>query len=390
MTWQMSSFFGWGVYGLNLALNWAGDPDLQLLCAQPVTLDRLAVDPLSLLALQPTLEASAELVRRFEAHAGQDAATRDPVLYSLDESFRPRPAAHGVRLTGKPNIGVVFLETAQLAPEAVELARRFDLIVTGSSWNETMLKAYGLDRVRNIFQGVDRTLFHPGLRRGLLADRFLVFSGGKLERRKGQDLVIAAFRIFAERHPDALLVTAWHSPWPQLASSLDASGVAAPIPFRDDGKVDVIAWATASGIAPSQILDLGTVANIAMPAVLREVDVALFPNRREGGTNLVSMEAMACGCPVILSANTGHLDLIEGENCYPLMKQAPLPGREAGALGVPGPGESDVEEIVAALEAAYADRDEARRRGAAGAETVSRFAWSRTAAEMKAALLDLA
>ena len=47
-----------------------------------------------------------------------------------------------------------------------------------------------------------------------------------------------------------------------------------------------------------------------MPDVLRRADVALFPNRCEGGTNLVAMEAAAVGVPVVLSANTGHLDVI--------------------------------------------------------------------------------
>jgi hypothetical protein len=44
-----------------------------------------------------------------------------------------------------------------------------------------------------------------------------------------------------------------------------------------------------------------------MPQILREIDVAVVPNRFEGGTNLVAMECMACGMPVILSANTGYL-----------------------------------------------------------------------------------
>jgi glycosyltransferase involved in cell wall biosynthesis len=118
-----------------------------------------------------------------------------------------------------------------------------------------------------------------------------------------------------------------------------------------------------------------------MPALLREMDVALFPNRCEGGTNLVAMETMACGVPTILSANTGHRDLIDGENCYPLTRQAPVEER-------PGWGESDLDEIVAALETAYADREDARRRGAAGAATLAQLPWSRTAREIKAAVLD--
>ena len=48
-----------------------------------------------------------------------------------------------------------------------------------------------------------------------------------------------------------------------------------------------------------------------MPKYLISSDTALFPNRCESGTNLVAMEAMAAGIPVILSNNSGHLDLID-------------------------------------------------------------------------------
>jgi glycosyltransferase involved in cell wall biosynthesis len=244
--------------------------------------------------------------------------------------------------------------------------------------------------VRTVLQGVDPALFHPAPRRGLMPDRFLVFSGGKLERRKGQDLVLAAFRVFAQRHPDALLVTAWHSPWPKVARTLDVSGLAAPVPFAGSGAADVTGWAVASGVPANQILDLGLIPNASMPPVLREMDVALFPNRCEGGTNLVAMECMACGVPAILSRNSGHLDLIEDGNCYPLERQAGLAGKEGPFNGVSGWGESDVDEIVAALEAAYADRDDARRRGLAGAQTLSRHSWAATARGMKDAVLPLA
>jgi glycosyltransferase involved in cell wall biosynthesis len=73
-----------------------------------------------------------------------------------------------------------------------------------------------------------------------------------------------------------------------------------------------------SGCARGQILDLGAVPNREKPSILCEMDVAVFPNRCEGGTNLVAMECMACGLPVILSRNTGHLDLIDGDNCFAL------------------------------------------------------------------------
>jgi glycosyltransferase involved in cell wall biosynthesis len=275
---------------------------------------------------------------------------------------------------------VTFFQDPKLTREAVARARAYPVMVAGSSWNAEVLRAYDLPDVRVILQGVDPTLFHPAPRTGLYPDRFLVFSGGKLERRKGQDIVMAAFARFAQRRPDALLVAAWDSPWPGAARDLDASGLAAPTVWDEAGaRVDVRAWAQANGVAAGQVIDLGAVPNALLPPVLREMDVALFPNRAEGGTNLVAMEAMACGVPAILSANTGHLDLIEADNAYRLERQ------RTDALGW---GDSDVDEVVARLEEAYADREAARARGLRGAATLAGMTWTHTAQAMKAVVLQ--
>ena len=383
ITWDVSSLHGWGVYGLNLALHWARDPDLKLACGRELRPEYLSVDPLSAQVLAPFVHDSAELVKSFAGNAGQAAQSSGPVLLGLDDAAAATRAAHEVALTGKPTLGVAFLVAARLDALAVTRLDTMDLVIAGCAWNEQLIRANGVERVTTVLQGIDPSLFHPAPRLGLLGDRFLVFSGGKLERRKGQDLALAAFKVFAERHEDALLVTAWHSPWPDLARTVDRSGVASPVQFLSNGAVDAVGWAVANGIPARQVLDLGLVPNRSMPQLLREMDVALFPNRCEPGTNLVAMEAMACGVPTILSANTGHLDLIEEGNSYPLTRQTPLTDHEGGIDGVPGWGESDVEEMVAALEAAYADRAAARARGLKGAETLAKLTWAATAAQMK-------
>jgi glycosyltransferase involved in cell wall biosynthesis len=100
----------------------------------------------------------------------------------------------------------------------------------------------------------------------------------------------------------------------------------------------------------------------------------VFPNRCEGGTNLVAMESMCAGVPVILSANTGHLDLLEPGNGLPLRDQRPVdaPGLE---LGTEGWGESQIDEIIARLELAYDDRAGLAALAAAGRRTMERIAW---------------
>lgn len=388
INWGVSSYFGWGVYGLNLALAWAQDPELQLMTAAPVKLPELALDPVRLRALAGFLQESAKLQQQLQAFRKGSATAQTPMLAALNANFQIGPTPDEVSLSGQPTVGVVFFETARHAPEAIARVAQLPLVITGSSWNEQVLRAYGLSNVRTVLQGVDPTLFHPAPRVRYAGDRFLVFSGGKLEPRKGQDIVVSAFRKFAARRPDAVLVGAWHSPWPQFARQIDASGLAAPVVFDAAGRLDANAWAAANGLRPDQFIDAGQTPNPLMPQLLRQMDVALFANRCEGGTNLVAMECMACGVPTILSANTGHLDLIEEDNCFVLQTQREVGGEGCGSYGeAPGWGESDVDEAVELLERAYLDREAARRRGERGAETLSRLTWTRTAAEVKAALL---
>jgi glycosyltransferase involved in cell wall biosynthesis len=385
--WTLSSYYGWGVYGLNLALNWATDPAIEAISAVDIRLDRLSIDAVRRQALMPFFRRSIELQAGFEPFANRAVIAQAPVLIALGNDFVGSTAAHNVTLDGTPSIGVIFFENAMDAA-ALERAKRFALVITGSTWNQQLLRAYGVERVHTILQGVDPSHFHIGPKLGLLPDRFLIFSGGKAEIRKGQDLVLAAFKIFGARHPEAVLVTAWHSPWPHLARTLDRTGKAAPVAFTKDGAVDVHAWARANGVPSNQILDLGNVPNALMPSVLREMNVAVFPNRAEGGTNLVAMECMACGLPVILSRNTGHLDLIENDNCYALDHQRPVAGAFAGVDGVAGWGESDVEELVARLEQVFGDHTEAARRGRLAANTLSKLSWAATAAGVKRLVLE--
>jgi glycosyltransferase involved in cell wall biosynthesis len=285
-------------------------------------------------------------------------------------------------LLGRPSVGVVFFETDDIGRDAAKKVEHHACIVAGSNWNAEVLRAHGIPRVETVLQGIDPALFHPAPKNNLFPGRFLVFSGGKLETRKGQDKVLAAWRIFSARHPDAMLVTAWYSPWPHFAREINSSECAAPLPFTQDGNPDIEGWAVANGIKPDQFLNLGAVPNASMPLILREMDAAIFPNRCEGGTNLVAMEAMACGVPTILSANSGHLDLLQDGAALPLTDQRPIQTAS-------GWHESNLEEMVAALEKLYGDRTCASVLGATGAERLSRMTWSKTSAQMKSIIKTL-
>lgn len=375
--WQLGATSGWGVYGLNLALH-----ALRRGGVLPVPLtapDLRGTDALQRALLAPALAAHRD--------AAGGAARIDVLLRALGNGLRGAASDGGPR--GRREVGVAFFEDTALDAAALERGRRFERIVAGSTWNAEVLRARGLDPVVVALQGIDPTVFHPAPRSGALGDRFVVFSGGKLEYRKGQDLVVAAFREFRRRHPEALLVTAWHNHWPRTMGELPLRGHVAGVPeVRRDGSLDVAGWLERNGVPAGAALDLGLTPNAQMGALLREAHVALFPNRCEGGTNLVAMECMASGVPTILSANTGHLDLVADDRCRALRDQGPALAT-AQFAGTEGWGESSVEEIVAALEEAYADREGSERRARAAADFMRDHAWSARIDHLLALLGDL-
>jgi glycosyltransferase involved in cell wall biosynthesis len=86
------------------------------------------------------------------------------------------------------------------------------------------------------------------------------------------------------------------------------------------------------------------------------------------------MEAMAAGVPVILSANTGHLDLMTPDNSLALTRQSPVTAPVP--LGMEGWGNSDIDEIVDRLEILYHDRELAFAMGQRGAQRLAQLSWS--------------
>ena len=282
--------------------------------------------------------------------------------------------------------GVVFFEDTNLTLDAFQRANLYRLIITGSTWNQRVLEANGCQNVTTIMQGVDHTIFHAENRVSPTPERFFVFSGGKLEFRKGQDLVVKAFSRFVEICPDAVLVTAWHSPWQNLAQELDHSGITTPIVYDQNGRVNVSDWLIQNGIPSQNFMDLGLIPNNQIANTIRQMDLALFPNRAEGGTNLVAMECMACGIPVILSGNTGHLDLVQDDNCLILKDQKPVSHFK---VGTDGWGESQVDEIMDHLIFAYNNRDYLAHIGAQGADFMKQYSWENQSAKLGDLILAL-
>jgi glycosyltransferase involved in cell wall biosynthesis len=382
LNWQIGTNFGWGLLGLNVFAHWAHDGQLRPIMGLPIQQDQLAgVDPVRHSRIWPAVLASNEYL------AGLGAADPTRTIDAIQIDCLGNDFTSLVPRRSRRMIGRTIFETSALAP-ARELLKGYELLLTASHWNAQLIEAATGFRAHVIHEGVDVSMFCPAPRSGWLdPERFYVFSGGKIEYRKGQDLVLLAFRRFAARHADAVLVTAWHSPWPQYSVGFRGR-LARPVELGARGMLDVSRWAADNGVDARQVIDIGRIANVLMPGVLREMHVVLQPARAEACTSLPVKEAMACGLPVIAALNTGMLDILTDDNCIPLRRQGPV--AQINELGTEGWGESDVEEIDAALELCYQNRAAAQAIGARARQYLidNGRTWQQHAATLKRWILE--
>jgi hypothetical protein len=113
---------------------------------------------------------------------------------------------------GRYNVGYTFFEN-ELTDASVENAKRFDLVLGGSDWCRRRMLEKGVTNCGVLIQGIDPKVFYP-IEDDTATDRFVIFSGGKFELRKGQDLVLRAVKIMQDKYPDVWLVNCWYNLWP--------------------------------------------------------------------------------------------------------------------------------------------------------------------------------
>ncbi len=361
LTWQLTEIHGWGLVGVHTALFLMDQGRPPLLLEKPAM---GTLRPENREKLSPLEGGYQRMMALAAQHPGKTLLLQEfDVLHALGNGFGAGPASE--RFRGRANIGVIAYEDTLFDAAVLERARSYDKLVVHSDYNRRLLADQGITNVGVALQGIDPSEIGPQPGTGRFGDRFVVFSGGKLEFRKAQDVVLTAFRIFQQRHPEALLVTAWHNAWPALSQGIAESLLTrVPPEIGSDGRLKITEWALHYGIPADAFVDLGFLGRGQIAPILADCHAAVFPNRCEGATNLVAMEAMGCGVPVILSANTGHLDLIRPDpaapdNCWALTRQTPMFNTKGNRTGWM---ESSVDEVVEHLEAIHRDQAEAKAR----------------------------
>ncbi len=320
--WPVQANTGWGLFGLHLALG---------LNRQGRKVYIPGADPTGIPAtLWPTIQTMLEVGDpnarriRFDTYGNHS-----PPFVEIPNRFRVLLA--------------VFEDTAAVRPEVMN---RYDLVLAPSQWIHDILASHGV--ASTIFhQGYDESVFTPAPRRRGNDGKFLIFSGGKLEFRKGQDIVIEAFRRFRETPDgkDAILVTAWQNLWPQTMEGIWASGYVKGVPVMRGQQLDIASWAEMNGIPRSAFIDLGLLSQAELANAIRECDVGLFPNRCEGATNMTLCETLGLGIPCIVGAWTGQKDVNPSNGWLSLMDHTSVSLPCSLYQGMDGWREADPEDV---------------------------------------------
>ncbi len=368
--------FGWGVCGKYIARELANLSPVRLLTT--MLNPRQVVDEFEFLRLGQLLPSDQAAIAD---------VVNSPLLQAVTgAALTPLQP----ELKGRRTVGYTFFEDSRLTPAAIETSRKhFDLLATGSSWCTQVLHDHGITDAVTVIQGIDPNFFFPppppprprDPEKKLFPNHFLVFSGGKFELRKGQDLVLRAFKVLQDRHKDVLLVTAWFNQWGFSWQTMKGSPYIQFAPRSTQYFEALSEIYTDNGIDPTRTINLGPRSNQTFSNIYRNTDVGIFPNRCEGGTNLVLMEYMACQRPVIATNSTGHADVVTPDNALvissPTTKSIQNPD---GSIVADWP-EPDLEQTIELLEHAYQNRDHTRTLAKRAAEDTAQRTWSKTAQE---------
>jgi len=280
------------------------------------------------------------------------------------------------KIWGDKNYGYTFFEN-ELPQTSVENAKKFEKIIGGSSWNKMKLLEKGINNADMLIQGIDPEIFYP-IEYQKNEDLFVIFSGGKFELRKGQDLLLKAIKILQQKYDDIVLINAWYNMWPK---TMELFANSPHIKFERKGN----SWTEVmnhiykiNGLDADKIITLELIDNTKLRNLYSQTDIGVFPNRCEGGTNLVLMEYMACGKPVIATNATGHTDILTNDNAILLNNNKLLRLMNNDQIWAEWV-EPSLDELIAQIEYAHEQRTEIKQIGKKAGEYLKNFTWQKSA-----------
>jgi glycosyltransferase involved in cell wall biosynthesis len=144
-----------------------------------------------------------------------------------------------------------------------------------------------------IYNGVDTSVFHPdrddSIRKelGLGVEHFVIGAVGNIRPAKGYDIFLRAARIIYDRHPECRILIAGEGSGPLYESLLE---------LRKDLGLEGVFFFTGFREKAAEVFN--------------SLDIFVLPSVSEG-FSISTIEAMACGVPVVVTRSGGPEEIVE-------------------------------------------------------------------------------
>lgn len=195
-----------------------------------------------------------------------------------------------------PFFGMPIFEVNGFTQQEVVHLNSLDHIIVNSQWASSIVQQYCKTPVSVAPLGVDISVFKPDTRHIEKKD-FMFLNVGKMEKRKGHDILIDAFNKAFTKNMDVKLYLLWDNQFPNCNRQY----------WIDLAKKSRMG----SQIYPlARIPDPDTVVML-----MQQADCGVFPFRAEGW-NLPLLEMMACNKPVIATNYSAPTEYLKEENAY--------------------------------------------------------------------------
>lgn len=245
-----------------------------------------------------------------------NAVNTGPMCSHKSPSFNMWHLHDMTQFCGSFRIGYPVFELPRLNPAEVNGVNSLDTIWVPSQWAKGIIEAHGGMNCKVVPLGVDVDTFCPsGESSPWKDDNYFTFvTVGKLEKRKGHELIFESMRMLGDQDKPVRLLINCINPFIReyqqvLTNQLSARGFTSIeqfdnfVRFKLDSNPNcVIDAITAQGLSNSQISQLYQAGNIG-----------IFPYFAEGW-NLPLLECMATGIPCIANPYSAPTEYLNEKN----------------------------------------------------------------------------
>ncbi len=208
---------------------------------------------------------------------------------------------------GKYKIGFTMLEANGLPKDWVEQCNRMNEVWVPSNFNKETFRDAGVRVPIYVMPlGIDIDHFNPHIIPKRLTDKYVFLSIFEWSERKGQELLIKAFREEFSKSDDAVLILKIFNP--DIRNNIELELAKIGVDKEEENIIIINA----------------DIPYYQLAALYRGADCFVLPTRGEGW-GMPIMEAMACQVPVIATEWSAHLDFFNENFGYPLKIKGLVP-----------------------------------------------------------------